>query len=474
MAKSVPKKYGVAVVLGAGITGLRCGQKLSKNKKIVIIEKKGNIGGLAASFNYKNFIFDIGPHKMYSIVPEIMNEYKEILGNELLINKKRNSIYLMNHYYKFPISPLQFVKHFNKLVAVKCGLSYMSTFLKRKSPEKIISYKDYFVNGFGKEAYKLFFKGIAKKAWGDPKKLSADLAARRVSAPNILKIIKGILTKKNSHEVSASEFYYPKYGIGTICEKLRDGINQNKGKIYTQSFPTKISIKGNNVDSLLFDTNGKEQEISKPENLISTIHLVDLIKIIEPKPKKDVLDAVKELKFRSIVIMYLIINKPKILEDHWVFFLEEKYIFTRIAEPKNFSSWTSPKKKSSITVEVPCEFQGPIYKLPEEKLFERVIAQLEEVGIIKKNEVEEYFSIKINRCYPIYDLSYKENLTKVLDYIDLIDNMFTIGRQGLYNYNNTDHSIDMANKLANHILLKKPKKEWLKTRRYFDEYRIID
>ena len=59
-----------------------------------------------------------------------------------------------------------------------------------------------------------------------------------------------------------------------------------------------------------------------------------------------------------------------------------------------------------------------------------------------------------------------------------MENMITIGRQGLYNYNNTDHCLDMSMKGAEyiqHVLDGEAKKdEWPKLREYFDNYRIVD
>ncbi|MBI4140278.1 hypothetical protein HY485_00415, partial [Candidatus Woesearchaeota archaeon] len=187
-----------------------------------------------------------------------------------------------------------------------------------------------------------------------------------------------------------------------------------------------------------------------------------------------VIDAVKNLRYRSLIIVYLIIKKTNVMDDQWKFFPEKEFIFTRVAELKNFSTEIAPPDKTVLTAEVGCEFEDRTFKLTDKEIYEKVIVDLEKGNIIKRDDVEDYFSVRINRCYPVYNIGYKEQLATVLNYLDSIENLYVLGRQGLFNYNNTDHSIDMANKLAEHLLNNKTKEEWQKTRETFDDYRIVD
>lgn len=465
------------VILGAGITGLWCAKKLAEHTPVTIIEKRSHLGGLAASFPYKGFILDIGPHKIYSIIPGVMQEYKNILGDDCLLVEKKNSIRLQGHYYSFPIKPLQILKQFSPLTGITCGLSYAKTLATQKAKNYIISYEDYFLNGFGKAAYELVFKDVAQKVWGNPKTLSADLAERRMPVPSITQLIGNIFSKKTNPEVSASHFYYPRKGLGMLIETIHQTLQQDHCKIHTDTLPISITVKNKCITSINFKKNNEEQTIT-PNTVISTIHLVDLINIIKPVPPQAVLEAVKNLRYRSLIIIYFIVKKQKVMEDQWKFFPEKEFIFTRVAELKNFSVEIAPENKTIITAEVGCEFEDRTFKLTDKEIYEKVIADLEKGDIIKRDDVEEYFTVRINRCYPVYDIGYKERLSIVLDYLDNIENLYVLGRQGLFNYNNTDHSIDMANKLAEHLLQNKTpeiaKEEWKKTRESFDNYRIVD
>ena len=83
------------VIIGAGISGLSVGWKLSNNEwDVKILEKTSKIGGMAASFKKDDMILDYGPHKLYSQLPKIMPTFKEILKEECLVVNKKNSIKL--------------------------------------------------------------------------------------------------------------------------------------------------------------------------------------------------------------------------------------------------------------------------------------------------------------------------------------------------------------------------------------------
>ncbi len=57
---------GQTLIVGAGIAGLTIGYELAKKgQKVIIVEKEIRPGGLAKSFRYNGFTFDIGPHRFY-------------------------------------------------------------------------------------------------------------------------------------------------------------------------------------------------------------------------------------------------------------------------------------------------------------------------------------------------------------------------------------------------------------------------
>ena len=76
----------------------------------------------------------------------------------------------------------------------------------------------------------------------------------------------------------------------------------------------------------------------------------------------------------------------------------------------------------------------------------------------------------MNHVYPVYEIGYKKNLFFVLKELDKMKGIFTVGRLGLFNYNNIDHCLDMA-KITSEIILKNNGiNEWKEARKYFESY----
>ncbi|MDP1729065.1 MAG: FAD-dependent oxidoreductase [archaeon] len=445
------KKQTVAI-LGAGITGLVSAYYLSKDYNVLLIEKETSIGGTASSFQYKDFILDYGPHKIYTELPGIREEIEKICP--LLKIKKKNSIYLNGYNYEFPLRMGQIATKMPS-TAFKAG---MEIFTKSFNKLPDDSYENYLVNRFGRTLYNLSFRDYAKKIWrSDPKELDAELAKRRVAISGIFQLIKSVLLK-DTKQISAEYFYYPKYGIRELLAKLASKIIENKGKIIVDNEIKEINFKEGKIDYLTFGNHK-----IKPDYVVSTIPLDSLAKVtrIDNLPLKSV-----EIKYQDLKVLYFILKKPKALNDCWIFFPEEKWLFQRISEQKAFSEFTSPKDKTALMVETTSEIN------PE--IMNQIVHQLEEIGILKDEEIEEWFFKTIKKAYPIYKKGFSETLYPLIDGLESLDNFYLLGRQGLFNYNNMDQCWDMGMKIAEQISKNKSKSDWQETKKYFDSYRIVD
>ena len=68
------------------------------------------------------------------------------------------------------------------------------------------------------------------------------------------------------------------------------------------------------------------------------------------------------------------------------------------------------------------------------------IDELVKINVIDKEDVLDSNRIKVKKAYPAYFDTYSEfNIVK--DYLDSIDNLYCIGRNGQHRYNNMDHSM---------------------------------
>lgn len=173
---------------------------------------------------------------------------------------------------------------------------------------------------------------------------------------------------------------------------------------------------------------------------------------MEPKAPNEVLEAAKNLKFRSHVSLFITVNKPSVFPDQWIYFPDKEIPFGRIMEPKNFSKKMSPADKTSLLVEFFCWENDKIWNASKEELFELSMKWLEKLGFIRREEVIDYFVHKEKYAYPVYDLNYKEKSGIVKSYLRQFRNLQLIGRAGCFRYNNQDHALEMGILAARNII----------------------
>ena len=206
--------------------------------------------------------------------------------------------------------------------------------------------------------------------------------------------------------------------------------------------------------------------------VVSTAPITKVPAMLNAPP--EVMSAAASLKFRSLLLVYVLVRRPKVMSDVWTFVPDSSFIFQRISEQKNFSKDMGPSDKTVLITEVMCAYNDGMWNSPSEKIYEHVIRDLEKAGFIIPGEASGFYILKLKDIYPVYELGYQESLGKVISFTDSYSNFITLGRLGLFNYNNTDHCIDMAIWASDYIRNKKPVSEWVKTRKKFDEYVIVD
>ena len=460
------------LVLGAGISGLAVADFLSQQGyKLIILEKAAHIAGMCATIDYNHFKTENGPHKLYSQIPGIMEYCADILGDECLEVKKKNSIHLLGKTVKFPIQLKNLISCISPLTiwtSIKIGLGLgWSICTNFKKP---VSYSGYLIKGFGQPFYNLMFKDYALKIWGDPKQLSAELARKRIPFANVWEILSMILKGNKDKAKSCDYFYYPKMGFHVLLDKIAERVKSNGGEILTDINVTEISTEDNKI--LYTDKAGNLHSMVY-DSLISSINLEHLTNLIS----KEKLPP-SPLKYRSLMLVHLIIDKPQALDgDCWIFVPEKHYWFNRISEQKQFSPYTGPKDQTMVTAEITFDKDDEFFSFEDynAQIGKQVKAQLIRCGILKQDDVVSDILIRrYDNVYPIYSLDYRLHLDVLLDKVKVVPNLYTIGRPGLFSYNNVDLCIHQGELLADHIDKNKSKEEWEKLTNYFNSYKIID
>ncbi len=463
------------VILGAGIAGLSVAYFLSKSGRydVLVLEQSDTVGGLCASFPYKNFTLDFGPHKIYSVLPGILDDLVALMGNRAKRVEKKNKIFLNGHYLEYPLK----LTNLLKVLGPKHFLNILSGFAFQKihnivGKKEAQSYEDFMIQTFGQATYQLIFEPLAEKVWGAPQSLHADMARIRVSSLNTFHLILRLLKLlPESDATSAKYFYYPQKGFGDFAEKLKEEIQAAGGKILTSVSVKNLHQKDNTITGINIQTE-KATDFFECDTLISSIPLTQLLKYALPE-KQDT----DSLLARHLVLVYLWVNKPKVLDEQWVFFPERKYIFSRISEQKNMSENIGPKDKTILCCDFTCEADSQIWSASDELLISRCAEQLADAKIINLVDLQKdaCFVIRKKNFYPRYDLDYLQKMAQVTSELKKFKNLLTTGRLGMFNYNNSDHCFDMGKFIAQGLSEKKSCPEiWSALEERVRDYKIVD
>ena len=71
---------------------------------------------------------------------------------------------------------------------------------------------------------------------------------------------------------------------------------------------------------------------------------------------------------------------------------------------------------------------------------------------MRPGQVERGFAIRVPKAYPIYDADYAERVATIRAWLETIENLQQIGRNGLHRYNNSDHSMLTALRAVDNLL----------------------
>lgn len=100
-----------------------------------------------------------------------------------------------------------------------------------------------------------------------------------------------------------------------------------------------------------------------------------------------------------------------------------------------------PEHKVWMGLEYFCSEGDKMWNQSDEEFIRFAIDELVSMGIIEsKEDVLDSCRLKVKKAYPAYFGSY-DHFDKVREYLDGIDNLYCIGRNGQHRYNNMDHSM---------------------------------
>jgi protoporphyrinogen oxidase len=453
------------LVIGAGPAGLTAAYCLSKETpSVLVIEKDPDyVGGISRTVRYKGFLFDIGGHRFFSKSKEVVNLWQEILPDDFIERPRLSRIFYDRKYYSYPLNAFEALSNLGLIRSTACMLSF--AYAKSFPIKNPRTFHEWVRNQFGEKLFSIFFKTYTEKVWGmSCEEISADWAAQRIKGLDlgvaVINALKRALLPKRPAKVSngavvktlIENFQYPRKGPGMMWEAAARKIMERGGKVLMGRELTSLTY---NPERLIWNievaTGDGGRENYTACHIVSSAPVRELVEKIMPSPTS--LNDARQLRYRDFLIVALMVNKPDLIPDNWIYIHDPS---VKVGRVQNFRSWSPEMVQPGMScfgLEYFC-FEGDgMWRAADADLIALAKKEIENIGLIAAEDVVDACVVRQPKAYPVYDEGYRDHIAAIRrDLESTYPTLHLIGRNGMHKYNNQDHAMMTAMLTARNIL----------------------
>jgi protoporphyrinogen oxidase len=438
------------VILGAGPAGLTAAYLLSKRGlPVVVLEEERQVGGLAKTEVRDGYRFDLGGHRFFTKAKEVDALWHEIMREEFLKRPRMSRIYWNGKFLDYPLRGPDVIKKLGPVELTRAFLSYLWAAIKPKGEEE--TYEQWVSNRFGKRLFNLFFKSYTEKVWGVPtSEIRSEWAAQRIKGLSFFSAAKSAFLGNRDNRVKSliSEFHYPRYGPGQMWDTMTEDVESLGGKVLLEHPVTNLRIEDASVVEV--EAGG---ETFRPSHVISSLPLRTTVGIADPHPRPEVIAAARGLRYRDFLTVALVLDGEDLFPDNWIYIHDPSVKVGRIQNYRSWSPWMVPDPtKACVGLEYFCFAGDELWEMEDEKLLELAMRELEHLGLATRDKLRFGFAVRVPKAYPMYDADYAERVKTIRSWLDGIENLQQVGRNGLHRYNNSDHSMLTAMRAVDNLV----------------------
>jgi hypothetical protein len=226
-----------------------------------------------------------------------------------------------------------------------------------------------------------------------------------------------------------------------MWQRFREAVEAGGGQIWLNSEVVSITHHDGLLQSVKWYNGNQTKEIPV-RHVISSMPLSLLVARLVPKPPEEVLAAASNLSYRAFSLVGLIVDKKDLFPDQWIYVHSPD---VRVGRIQNFKNWSAAMvlddQKTSVGMEYFCTEGDDVWTMSDAELINMAAHELSKLGLAEVDDVIDGFVVRQPRAYPVYDNGYSSHLDVIRDFLRTIDNLQTIGRNGMHRYNNMDHSM---------------------------------
>jgi protoporphyrinogen oxidase len=422
------------IILGGGLTGISLAYHLKRDYQL--IERESRLGGLCKTDVIKGFYFDKTGHWLHLRNRHAKSLVRKLLGDDLISVERNSRVFSKGVYTPYPFQantyglPPRIVK--------ECLLGFLDAkFSKTSQKKEPHNFEEWIYHHFGKGIARNFMIPYNKKLFSiHPRYITSAWCDRFVPKPTLEEVISGAVGDNQRKLGYNIRFLYPKKGgIETLIKAFSAGL----ANINLNLSPKSIEYK----KRCIILSNGAKITYN---NLVSTIPLPELLKIMSSLPSK-VREAAGNLRFSSVLYFNLGLSRHVGHDYHWLYIPEEKFPYYRIGFFSHVVPSLAPRGKSSLYIEI--SHRGP---LKTKRLVPLVHKGLKDMGIIRSKKdiiVSDIRDIKYG--YVIFDNNYYSSTSTIFKFLSE-QGIYPAGRYGAWKYSAMEDAILEGKYLAEQII----------------------
>lgn len=435
---------GNFAIIGAGPAGLAASHYLSKTGlgSPVVIEQASEVGGLSKTVEHKGFRCDIGGHRFFTKSQEVQSLWREVLPQDFLRRPRVSRIFYGGKFYHYPIRVANALSGLGTRESIRVMASFAKAKVSPTIPEA--SFEDWVSNRFGHRLYSIFFRTYTEKVWGIPcTQLSADWAAQRIRNLDLARTVLNALGLQRGRSVASliEEFDYPRLGPGQMYDAMARQAVARGARVLLRHQVNQVLHENGRIVALQIGTPEGHVALDV-EKVLSTMPLTELVFRMNPGPPIEVVCAARGLTYRSIITVNLVVDRPDIVPDTWVYLHAPEVTAGRLQVYKNWSPAMVPDSgQSSLGLEYFATEGDDLWSKSDAAMLELGKEDLLRLALVRADEIADGFVVRYAKAYPVYDDGYGAKVAVIRNYLSQFANLECAGRYGQFRYNNMDHSI---------------------------------
>ncbi len=437
------------IILGAGPAGLGAAYQLTQetNADVTVLERQRVVGGNAGSFELAGLSVDYGSHRLHPACdPKILGDVRRLLGGDLLDRPRNGRIRLLRRWVRFPLKPLDLALSLPPQFALGAAFDALKRIWPRRptAPESQ-SFASVLRDGLGPTICRDFYFPYVTKIWGmAPESISPVLAHRRIRGSSPSKMLRKVLASvPGFRRAGSGRFFYPRNGYGQLSQRYFEAAAGQGATFRLGASVKSVRVTGNGAQSVEFDINDTRETL-ETDHVWSTIPVTSLLNSISPPAPAEVCDASSRIRFRAMILVYLVLEQRRFSEFDAHYFPDLLTSISRLSEPRNYSGVNEPHNVTVLCAELPCATDSEFWTMSDEQLGDLVKGDLARHAIPISAPLLEVVTRRLPHAYPIYDLGFELQFERIDHWLASIPRLLTFGRQGLFAHDNTHHALAMA------------------------------